>query len=217
MHCKELFHSTKDQQSHQQEDLKEGSRVGNPDLVRSRKRSRFSRYQQRLAGKTQFWQVLSFTGKWDNEFLNEIGPPPKHERKQPDEKLQLNKRAKGARCRYRQGLKCAELREEINNGIAPSGTSLSFREQELLQFYDSGELLQEANRLTQLSGNGRLHRNDGTWMDIGGSTGGWTRIKCYHWQKPNTQEFLSQPPDHTDNWDQWTSSPTQSNQKQRRM
>ena len=48
-----------------------------------------------------------------------------------------------------------------------------------------GSLEAEANRLTVISGHGRLKRRDGTIVDIGGSTGGFARAFLYNWTPPN--------------------------------
>ena len=69
------------------------------------------------------------------------------------------------------------------------GTALSRTQQDLLALYDAGTLLAEANRLTRSSGNGRLRRSDGTFVDIGGSTGGFTRTVLYDWEAPDVTEF----------------------------
>ena len=42
-----------------------------------------------------------------------------------------------------------------------------------------------ANRLTRLSGHGRIKLPDGRSVDIGGSTGGFTRAVLYNWTPPN--------------------------------
>ena len=58
-----------------------------------------------------------------------------------------------------------------------------------MALYDDGTLLAEANRLTRISGNGRLRRSDGSFVDIGGSTGGYTRTVLYDWEAPDVTEF----------------------------
>ena len=50
-------------------------------------------------------------------------------------------------------------------------------------------LLNDANRLTLSSGNGRLRRSDGSFIDIGGSTGGYTRTLLYDWEPPDVTEL----------------------------
>ena len=54
----------------------------------------------------------------------------------------------------------------------------------LLQKFDSGFLLEEANRLTKLAGHGRLHKSPTEWIDIGASTGGFVRIVLDDWAPP---------------------------------
>ena len=71
---------------------------------------------------------------------------------------------------------------------------MSRKQQDLLELYDAGTLLAEANRLTRISGNGRLRRSDGSFVDIGGSTGGYTRTVLYDWQAPDVTDFDSVDP-----------------------
>ena len=58
-----------------------------------------------------------------------------------------------------------------------------------MALYDDGTLLAEANRLTWISGNDRLRRSDGSFVDIGGPTGGVTMTVLYDWQAPDVTEF----------------------------
>ena len=58
-----------------------------------------------------------------------------------------------------------------------------------MELYDAGTLVAEANRLILMSGNGRLRRSDGTFVDMGGSTGGYTRTVLYDWEPPDVTEF----------------------------
>ena len=78
---------------------------------------------------------------------------------------------------------------EIRSAECGPGTALSTHQQDLLELYDDGTLLAEANHLTRISGNGRLRRSDGSFIDIGGSTGGYTRTVLYDWQPPDVTEF----------------------------
>ena len=78
---------------------------------------------------------------------------------------------------------------KILTGKCDPGTTLSRKQQELLALYDTGTLLKEANRLTRISGNGRLRRTDGSVVDIGGSTGGYTRTVLDDWQAPDVTEL----------------------------
>ena len=58
-----------------------------------------------------------------------------------------------------------------------------------MQQYQSGELRREANRLTMVSGHGRLKRRDYSFVDIGGSTGGFVRVVLDDWGLPDLAEF----------------------------
>ena len=94
-----------------------------------------------------------------------------------------------ARAKRRLALRYARLREKIRRGKCAPGTALSRKQQDLLALYDALTLLDEANRLTRISGNGRLRRSDGSFVDIGGSTGGYARTVLYDWQAPDVTEF----------------------------
>ena len=111
----------------------------------------------------------------------------------PDEQTETqrlnNKLAVEARAKRRQASKYARLRETILSGKCVPGTALSRKQKYLLALYDAGTLLDEANRLTRISGNGRLRPSDGSFVDIGGSTGGYTRTVLYDWQVPGVTEF----------------------------
>ena len=50
-----------------------------------------------------------------------------------------------------------------------------------------GSLEEEATRLTLLSGHGQIKRKDGTSLNIGGSTGGFTRAVLYNCTPPNLE------------------------------
>ena len=58
-----------------------------------------------------------------------------------------------------------------------------------MKLYDDETLLEEANKLTRISGNGRLRRSDGSFIDIGGSTGSYGRTVLYDWEPPDVTEF----------------------------
>ena len=58
-----------------------------------------------------------------------------------------------------------------------------------MALYDDGTLLAEANRLTCISDNGRLKHWDGSFVDLGGSTGGYTRTVLHDWQPPDLTQF----------------------------
>ena len=63
------------------------------------------------------------------------------------------------------------------------------RQQEVLKEYRSGWLRQEANKLTLISGHGRLKKEDDSYVDIGGSTGGFLRTVLDDWGPPDLADF----------------------------
>ena len=60
---------------------------------------------------------------------------------------------------------------------------------ELVKKLQNGTLEEEASRLTKISGHGRFKRADGSFVDIGGSTGGFTRAVLTDWRPPNLDDF----------------------------
>ena len=157
--------------------------------MRERKKSRWARNQQRLAGTTQMWQILSFTGKFDPAYLAGLPPPPAQAGELTESQRQRNRLAVEARAKLRLARKYARLRDTIRSGKGGPGTALTRQQEDLLKLYDNGTLLTDANRLTQSSGNGRLRRSDGSFIDIGGSTGGYARTVLYDWEPPDLTEF----------------------------
>ena len=135
------------------------------------------------------WQVLSFTGKFDPDFfasLRDPGPPPGE---LTETQRRNNRLAVEARARLRLAKKYARQRDKIHTGGAPQPAALTRKQQNLLELYDAGTLLADANRLTRISGNGRLRPSDGSFVDIGGSTGGYTRVALYDWEPPDVRGF----------------------------
>ena len=128
------------------------------------------------------WQILSFTGRFDPSFFGTLAAPLPPKGK-PTEERNNNRLAVLARTKRRVAVKCARRREDT------PCASFTTEQQQLLKLYDNGTLLANANRLTKLSGNGRLRHVDGSFLDIGGSTGGYTRMTLYDWQPPDVSRF----------------------------
>ena len=107
------------------------------------------------------WQVLSFSGKFDPNFFDNIedpGPPPDEPTR---DQRHWTSPALKARNRLRQGMNAAWQRQAILDGRTPKPAPLTRQQQHLLGLYNNGYLLRKANELTLLSGNGYLHRKDG--------------------------------------------------------
>ena len=82
----------------------------------------------------------------------------------------------------------------IRRGRPRDNISLPQKQEELLALYDDGTLLAEANSPARISGNDHLRRSDGGFIDIGGSTGGYTRTVLYDWGPPDLTEFEPDDP-----------------------
>ena len=144
-------------------------------------RSRWTRNQQRLAGTPQMWLVLSFQGKFDPDFFEGLPDPPPQPGQRTAEQRENHKLAVEARAKLREAHRVARRRER--------GIALSRRERALMKLFDDGSLLSEANELTLKAGNGRLRRLDGSFVDIGGSAGGYARSVLKDWEPPDLTEF----------------------------
>ena len=133
------------------------------------------------------WTLLSFKGRFDPVFLKEsIAKAAENPTRMPGERTaqqkQLTRNAQIARFWLRYGKMLARQQGKTWRPFTP-------RQQEVLQLYKSGWLRQEANRLTLISGHGRLKRADGTFEDIGGSTGGFVRTVLDDWGPPDLKDF----------------------------
>ena len=183
---KEEYYSRPDQRARQERDGETGL---TRQEVKEKQKSRWNRNLQRLAGTPQMWHVLSFTGRFDPVFFAKIGEPKRQAGEQTEKQRLNNKLAAEARGEYRQAMRYARQREILREGGDPQPAALTRRQEALLVLYDNGTLLAEANRLTRISGNGRLRRSDGTFVDTGGSTGGFTRTVLYDYQPRDVSEF----------------------------
>ena len=136
------------------------------------------------------WQILSYRGRFDPLELRKL---PNIGDSHPGERTAAQKEkrraAVEARAEYRLAQSIARLRDRIRNG---NGKPLTTKQQKILDKLDDGSLLQESNRLTQLAGHGRLKRTDGTFVDIGGSTGGYFRTQLCDWSPPDTSEWATE-------------------------
>ena len=124
------------------------------------------------------FHLLSFSGRWDPSFFATKPVPP-----QPGEQTEAQKQATcaavEARARVRLARKYAHLKAK---------TRLYPDQLELVRKLHDGTLEEEAARLTKISGHGRFKRRDGTVVNIGGSTGGFTRAVLYNWTPPNLDD-----------------------------
>ena len=148
---------------------------------------------QRLGGTHQMWTLLSFTGRFDVAFLEEAiakgkAGPPSMPGETTEKQKQKNPEAQMARARLRRGAMLQRLQEKLSKGTK-RGRPLNSEQLRVLQDFESGKLRREANDWTLISGHGRLRNEDGTFVDIGGSTGGFVRTVLDDWESPDTTDF----------------------------
>ena len=154
------------------------------------------------------WTLFSFTGRFDADYLEHAiakgakAPPSMPGEKTKDAKLK-SRDAQMARARLRRGAMLERLQQRLEReakakkakGKGKKNVKQLNREQlRVLKDYQSGELRKEANRLTMLSGHGRLKKADHSFVDIGGSTGGFVRTVLDDWEAPDLTDFQDDLP-----------------------
>ena len=122
------------------------------------------------------WTILSFTGEFRGHTLEKLPAALPPEPRSEQDKQRISE-ATEARGQLRVAEKIAKIRlsNEEARAAGETYTPLTLMQDGFLTFYDDGSLRARANRLTLLAGNGRMHYADGTWEDIGGTTGGCRR------------------------------------------
>ena len=118
----------------------------------------------------------------------------------PGERTEQQKKqvrdAQMARAMLRRGKMLERLQQKLSKGKDAKGKGkrravlgLNAEQQQVLREYQSGELRRKANNLTMKSGHGRVKRGDDSFVDIGGSTGGFVRTVLDDWEPPGLAEF----------------------------
>ena len=179
------FHASAQQKELQERDAALGKKI------QVRKHSRWTRHIQKLGGTPQMWTLLSFTGRFDVAFLeNAIArgakEPPTMPGGRTEQQKQQVRDAQMARARLRRGAMLERLQERVSQGKA---RPLNPGQLRVLQKYQSGELRKQANKLTMISGHGRLKKEDHSFVDIGGSTGGFVRTVLDDWEPPDLADL----------------------------
>ena len=130
--------------------------------ISGRKHSRFHRMQQIKAGSKPNWEIISFSGKLDLDALREAqtGGAPEPAEDAPARRA-ARQEAVVARRWYCWG-KVLKMKER-------AGERLSWEDWYTLQAYNDDSLRQEANRLTERSGNGTMYNYDGSKYMLGGN------------------------------------------------
>jgi hypothetical protein len=181
------------QQARQEADFREGG----PKRMRTGKRSRWSRELQRRCGSPALWSIISFSGRYDANFLAQVQATtvpqsdisaaqsnPTAGASQPEVQDNVPQQRTRNAQECRNTLRWAE---HLARKRAAGRGRFSYGDQQLLRDFDTGDLLRQANAATRASGHGRLKNADGTFQDIGASTGGLARTVLDDW-KPVDQE-----------------------------
>ena len=95
------------------------------------------------------------------------------------------------------GSRLARLRDQLlaPGASQPAGSgqevvTFTQKQLEVLEKWDSGQLLAERNKSIADLGHGRLQTASGDFLDIGGSTGGGSRRIIDGWKPPDWSDFL---------------------------
>ena len=169
-------------------------------FVKDQKRKRWHRHLQRVAGTKQIWEVLAFSGRFDVDWLTQALQADHSEGRDaavPEEALRQQRRRlhhqkAEAIARYNEGERLSLYLSAQAGQAKPNFTR---RQQDVLQMFESGALLQIRNQAILACGHGRLFRGDGDYLDIGGSTGGGSRRIIDSWQPPDWRDFLQDDQD----------------------
>ena len=165
--------------------------------LRSGKHSRWGRELQRRLGSSALWHLVSFTGKFDVAFLTPAGQGGNVRASQPDaeqmnEAQRLTEVAQKARARLRYAEHLARKRASgrlfRHATYANMHGEITPKIQKLLNEFDNGVLLAQANEATKKSGHGRIKQTDGSFKDIGSNTGGLTRTILDGWVEPESSD-----------------------------
>jgi len=183
-----------------------------PAFLRAQKRKRWHQHLQQVCGTKEIWETLAFTGRFDADILREAlrsteqdgdAEEETQDAGQQQRRRLLHAQAE-ARASYNEGRRLAGQRDAHwdrlrgasqparEAGSSEGAPSLTSWQENLLQRWDSGELLRDKNSAVAAWGHGRLRSADGQVLDIGGSTGGGSRRIIDGWTPPDWREFLRQ-------------------------
>ena len=113
---------------------------------------------------------------------DEAAQPPAGEQVSQEQRRRLQHNKAEAIALHNEGARLARYRQKAE--------TFTPRELEVLQKWDSGELLSKRNEAIVAVGHGRLQSAQGDYLDIGGSTGGGSRRIIDSWQPPDWRDFL---------------------------
>ena len=184
-YCKDEY----ERDPHQRELQERDYRKGGNRLLHRRKHSRFSREWQRRCGSKQVAEVILFSGRWDVDLLRQAMGAD--DASQP---VESNTDTAAATRQRRLKRNAIEAKDNLRQGrhlakAADRGARLGPAELAMVQAFESGELRRRANDAVKGFGHGRLHAADGSYLDIGGNTGGRTRRLLDSYVIPSHENF----------------------------
>ena len=142
--------------------------------------SRWSRQQQIRCGSKVIWELVSYTGRWDPQWLDaRIRSCDDQETEKSEEKIARQKALKiaasEAKSAFRWGRKCSHYWHNVLRENWYEWWWLSPSTQDLIVRYDDDSLRRELNAAVRRLNSGRLYEIDGSFHDIGGNPEGLTR------------------------------------------
>ena len=178
----------------------EGAGTGSLNkYVNGQKRKRWHRHLQRICGTKQIWEVLAFSGRFDVRYLTQALHVQSEEEPRAQEPQPLMERVPAslhhekaeAIARHKEGERLNRRWQELERGGATQPARHFTRQQlDVLESYESGELLRIRNNAILALGHGRLRTARGETLDIGGSTGCGPRRILDCWHPPDWRQFL---------------------------
>ena len=170
--------------------------------VRMQKRKRWCRHLQRVAGTKQIWEVIAFSGRFDEETLTgamrwscKDNEPEKAAADPRKTRVQLHAAKAEAKAAFREGRRLARHRADQPG----KEMLLTSAQKEVLEKFDSGELRNQLIKAISDLGHGTFVYETGDLLEIGGSTGGGSRRIIDGWVLPDWRDFI-QDPDEPANW-----------------
>ena len=112
--------------------------------------SRWGREMQRRAGNKTLWEMISFTGSFAPDFLQDALARRPGRGDQPAADPRVKAKALEARTNYRLGKRFAKLRARLGPG------GLQHWQRDLADLFTSGALARDVNEKTRVHGHGRL-------------------------------------------------------------
>ena len=159
--------------------------------VHAGRRRRWAREMQRRCGSKLFWELVSFTGKWDPDWFEilidrdaEAASKEEENKKKQAEQKALTRAAIEARASFRYA---KHLNRRYQNQMWEEFTC---GQQTLLRKFWNDDLRREKNEATMKSTNGRLVAQNGFYMDIGGNASrSASRRACVGYVAPDHEDI----------------------------